>query len=171
MAKAKRFLYLVVGIVIVIGILFVAINNYSFLFSRHVNGEIVGVERVTPPVAIVGSQEMQTAGGLFSFAVAIRDEAGVIHTASSEDRQWAIARPGFCADAVFYPYPFWNLEKRGTYMNARLIQLRDCASKSPVAPGAQAVPQVPAGAPGAEGVGTPSSVATPPTFVPSAGTH
>ncbi len=130
MGKAKSLLYSVLGVVVLIGIVLVVINNYSFIFSHHVTGEIIAVERVSMPVAIMNGAS-QSVPGMFSFAVAIRDATGVIHTASTEDRQWAVAKPGFCADAVFYPYPFWNLEKRGTYMNARLVQLSDCASKAP----------------------------------------
>ncbi len=132
-AKAKRLLYLVLGVIVFVIAAFAVITNYSFIFSRHVSGEIVGVERVMTPVMINNGPGVKTQDGQFSFAVAIRDASGIIHTASSEDRQWAIAHTGFCADAIFYPYPFWDLEKRGTYMNARLIQLRDCSPKSAAA--------------------------------------
>ena len=141
MTSFKRFIYLTLAAVVVVVIGFVVINNYSIIFQRHVSGEIIGMERIAPAVAILGTQTGQLAAGTYSFAIAIRDEHGVIHTASSEDRQLAVARPGFCADAIFYPYPFWNFEKAGTYMNARLIQLRDCPPKVgliPSAPGSSA---------------------------------
>ena len=142
MANAKRFFYLVLTVVVLVGAVFIVLNNYSYIFSRSVSGEIVAAERVMTAVTINNGPGGRPQDGQFSFAVAIRDVNGKIHTASSEDRQWAVARTGFCADAVFYPYPFWNLEKRGTYMNARLIQLRDCATKTAVA--APAAPVSPA---------------------------
>lgn len=142
MTSFKRFIYLVLAAVAVVVIAFVVINNYSLIFQRHVSGEIIGMERVAPSVAILGAQSGQLAAGTFSFAIAIRDDHGVIHTASSEDRQLAVARPGFCADAIFYPYPFWNFEKAGTYMNARLVQLRDCPPKAGLIPGSNGAPPV-----------------------------
>lgn len=136
-AFKRLFLAILAAILIVVTVGFV-FNNWGFVFSDTVDGEIIGVERVTPPVAILGSGSPTTAtAGLFSFAIAVRDGNGVIHSASSEDRQWAIAKPGFCVTAVFYPYAPWKLNKEGTYSNARLIQLRDCAKKTS-APSAEA---------------------------------
>ena len=63
---------------------------------------------------------------LFSFAVAVRQKDGAIITASSEDRQWSIARKGYCVEAKFYPYPPWQLDKAGTFFNARMIHLAEC---------------------------------------------
>lgn len=112
-------------ILVLIGVVFGFTNYYSYIFSKSVDGEIIGVERVTEPAAIIGGA--LTPQQMYSFAVAIRDkETGTIFTASSEDRQWAVAKKGFCAIAKFYPYPPWNLEKSGTYFRARLIELRDC---------------------------------------------
>lgn len=155
MNSFKKFLYLTLGAVVLVVIGLIVINNYSLIFQRHVSGEIIGMERVAPGVTVLNGQGGASTPGMFSFAVAIRDETGLIHTASTEDRQWAIARPGFCADAIFYPYPFWNFEKSGTYMNARLIQLRDCAKGTTLNGGA------PVGTPGAQGVATPSPDSTP----------
>ncbi|MNS97810.1 hypothetical protein D3C72_1321580 [compost metagenome] len=64
---------------------------------------------------------------VFSFSVGIKDaKTGIIHTSSSEDRQWAVAQPGQCAEAVYLPYPPWVLKKRGTFFGARLIKLYEC---------------------------------------------
>lgn len=109
----------IVGIIAVVGF------NYSYIFSKTVVGEIIEIERVAPETAIIGGQSIQTSA-IFSYAVAIRTENGQIFTASSEDRQWAVAKKGYCVEAVFYPYPFWNLAKAGTYFNARLTTMFDC---------------------------------------------
>ena len=108
---------------------FVCIRYYSFVFSKSIQGEIIKVERVNQGTAIIAGQPNVPASQLFSFAVAVRDKEGAIHTASSEDRQWAVAQPGQCALVRFFPYPPWDLDKAGTYFNARLLQLSDCPKK------------------------------------------
>lgn len=109
-------------------ILWAVAANYSVIFSKDVQGEITGVERVEIPVAL-----MQSAGAndinakVFSFAIGIKDmKTGEIYTASSEDRQWAVAQKGQCAEAKFLPYPPWDLSKKDTFFGARLIKLYEC---------------------------------------------
>lgn len=65
--------------------------------------------------------------------MAIKDEtSGEIFTASSEDRQWAAVQgEGLCAEAKFFPYPPWQLDKAGTYHGARLLKLWNCSEKKP----------------------------------------
>jgi hypothetical protein len=140
-AKAlRRFLILVSIGILVWGVL----SNYSFVFSKVVTGEIMEVERVTQPTAVIGST--MTPEQMFSFAVMIRSESGEIFSASSEDRQWAVAKKGYCVEARFYPYPPWNLEKTGTYFNARLVKvLADCNRAG--APKAQVPPALPTESP------------------------
>lgn len=112
-------------VVVVVGVFYLLIANYSFVFSKTVIGEILEVERVTQTEAILGGTGL-TSTQLYSFAVAIRQDNGEIFTASSEDRQWTVAKKGFCVEARFYPYPPWNFAKSGSYFNARLIKLMDC---------------------------------------------
>jgi hypothetical protein len=106
---------------------FVFVNFYSIIFSRHVTGIIIRVERVDVNVAL-----MQAAPGeklnpeLYSFAVAIKQTDGEIVTASAEDRQWSVAQAGQCAEAVYYPYPPWRFDKANTYYGARLEKLYEC---------------------------------------------
>lgn len=117
---------------IVIGILIVAViyfKNWSFIHSRKVEGVIVKVERIPLNIAMMQDSSEKINPQLFSFAVAIKDSTGEIVTASTEDRQWAVAQQGQCAEARFYPYPPWNFNKAGTYFNARLDKLWDCSSK------------------------------------------
>ena len=132
MASVKRYLkaILILLVIAILGYSFV--NFYSVLFARRVVGRIEKVERVQLNVAL-----MQTSAptknndnipnSLYSFAVAIRDDSGEIVTASAEDRQWAVAQAGQCAEAKFYPYPPWQLDKAGTYFGARLLKLHDCS--------------------------------------------
>lgn len=101
--------------------------NYSVIFSKTVVGEITAVERVEIPVALMSRTDSDITSKVFSFAIGIRDaQTGEIFTASSEDRQWAVAQVGKCAEAVFLPHPPWNLTKKGTYFGARLVRLNDC---------------------------------------------
>lgn len=166
MANFKKFTYLLLFVIFLVVVGVVVEKNYSYLFSRHIIGEIVDVQRVNSNLAIV-SNAVAADSAMFSFAVAIRDEKGTIHTASSEDRQWAVAKKGFCADAVFYPYPPWDLQSAGTYQNARLIQLRDCPpglggtiKLEPSVPEGSAPPTLPSGA---AAVHAPVPAATPTT--------
>jgi hypothetical protein len=98
---------------------------YSYMFSRRVHGVVIDVKKVNDAMAIMGGAQVNTTQ-LFSFAVAIKESSGEIAVASSEDRQWAVVSAGKCAEAVYFPYPPWNLEKADTYYGARLIKLYDC---------------------------------------------
>ncbi|HEX4926169.1 MAG TPA: hypothetical protein VFV50_18895 [Bdellovibrionales bacterium] len=121
----KSWLLLVILILVLISSGYVLINYYSFVFARTVTGEIVAVEKITDNTAILSGRQVDPSQ-LFSYAVAIKGLDGEIVTASSEDRQWAVAQKGQCAEAKFYPYPPWDLDKAGTYHNARLRRLFDC---------------------------------------------
>ncbi len=124
----KKFARIFVFILISAALCFVYVEYYQYIFSRKVSGEVVEVERVTDPTAIIGT--VPTAQ-IFSFAIAIKEKTGDIVTASSEDRQWALVKRGMCVDAIYYPYPPWNLDKGGTFYNARLVRLMECAGKTP----------------------------------------
>jgi hypothetical protein len=103
------------------------LSNYSILFSKTIVGEVIGVERVELPVALLAKSGADISSQVFSFAIAIKDpKLGEIYTASSEDRQWAVVQKGQCAEAVYLPYPPWNFNKKGTYFGARLIRLFEC---------------------------------------------
>ena len=105
---------------------FVVVNYYSYIFAKVVIGEVIRVEHVSQTEAVIASRSTPSYQ-LFSYAIAIRDHQGVIHTASSEDRQWAVVSPGQCAKAKFFPYPPWRLDKGNTYFGARLEELKDCS--------------------------------------------
>lgn len=125
-----KFLKLGFFSIVFIALLWTVLANYSVIFSKTVQGEITGVERIELPVALMTSRNADMATKIFSFAIGIRDEAsGIIYTASSEDRQWAVAERGQCAEAVFLPYPPWNLTKKDTYYGARLVKLYECPPK------------------------------------------
>ncbi|MEW6057285.1 MAG: hypothetical protein AB1540_11805 [Bdellovibrionota bacterium] len=122
--KIKLFLAILSVFIVAAG--FIAVRFYSFVFAKNVKGEIVGIERVTQPSAIISGQTPIPPSQIFSFAVAVRDETGEITTSSSEDRQWAVAQKGQCVEAKFLRYPPWDLEKSGTFFGARLVRLFDC---------------------------------------------
>lgn len=125
--KKKWILPTLIAVIVLGGAGFVCIKYYTYVFSKTITGEIVRVERVTQPQAIIGGDVPREQ--IFSFAVAVRDEKGEIHTSSSEDRQWAVATPGQCAQVKMFPYAPWELEKGSTYYNARLERLFDCPKK------------------------------------------
>ncbi len=129
MATIWKLLKLLVGLAIVGSLLWIIAVNYSVIFSKTVRGEVTAIERVEIPVALVSRGE-DISSKVFSFAVGIKDEkTGEIFTASSEDRQWAVVRPGQCAEAVYLPYPPWDFRRKGTYYGARLVNLSDCPVK------------------------------------------
>ena len=119
----KKIIFIFIVIVFTIGTGYLTIRYYSYIFAVKVEGRIEAVERVTQPTAILGEIPSSQ---VFSFAVAMKNYNGEIYTASSEDRQWAIAKVGMCATAKFFPYPPWEFDKAGTYFGARLVKLRDC---------------------------------------------
>ena len=97
---------------------FVCFKFYSYVFSKPVDGEVLRVERVSQPEALIANGRAMPAEQLFSFAVAIRDGKGEIHTASSEDRQWAVVQAGQCARRSFTP------TRRGTWTNQARSTMR-----------------------------------------------
>lgn len=120
----KVFLNRILIFIVVIGIGYGFVAFYPYIFSKKIKGTVVGVDHIPINVAVINGNQQGLTPQVFSFSVAIQDpNSSEILTASSEDRQWAVVKPGQCAVAEFFPYPPWNLKKQGTYMNARLIQL------------------------------------------------
>ncbi len=115
-------LLVLVVVLAAVGALF--INYYSYIFSRVVSGPVKKVERVDSQMIFAARAGEAPNPQVFSFAVSIEDQkTGEIVVASTEDRQWAAVEPGQCATARFYPYPFWDVDKAGTFHNARLLHL------------------------------------------------
>mgnify|MGYP000264064794 CR=1 FL=1 len=81
---------LAITVLVLIAAVSVSIRYYSYVFSRHVKGEVVGIDRVTQPSAVFSTGGQIPASQIFSFAVAIKETNGEILTASTEDRQWAV---------------------------------------------------------------------------------
>ena len=123
----KAALITLIVVLLLVGTGAVTYKFYPYIFAKNVKGRILRVERVNRTEAIITSGRDVPPEQLFSFAVSIRDDKGEIHTASSEDRQWAVAQEGQCAEAKFLRYPFWDLASAGTFFGARLIRLSDCS--------------------------------------------
>lgn len=127
----------IVFVVLLIGLLsvssFFGVKYYSYLFAKVIVGEVFRVERVSPADSIIASKNTP-ASQLFSFSVAMRDSKGEIHVATTEDRQWAVVSPGQCAEARFFRYPPWQLDKAGTFFGARLERLFECDAGTGVDP-------------------------------------
>lgn len=126
--KLLGYLKSMIVLVLLLGLGWGFVNFYSYIFSRKVVGVIEKVERVDLNVSLLqqATASQKVSSDLFSFAVAIKEDTGEIVTASSEDRQWAVAKQGQCVEARYYPYPPWKLDKSGTYFGARLLKLTDC---------------------------------------------
>lgn len=126
-SKKKGILLLITFFIfIIIGIsIYISVQYYSLVFSVVIKGEVLRVERVITTETVILGPKVPTEQ-IFSFALAIRDFKDEIHTASSEDRQWAIVKEKQCVEAKFFPYPPWKFEKSGTYYGARLLKLFDC---------------------------------------------
>lgn len=125
--KFTKFVFILIILVL---LSWAVIANYSVIFSKSVVGEVINVEKVEVPVALMARADSVT-GKVFTFAVAIREhKTGEIFTSISEERQWAVVHPGQCAEAIYLPYPPWDLTKRGTYFGARYTRLYDCPAKA-----------------------------------------
>ena len=111
------------------GSLYFGVTYYSWIFAARVEGDVLEVARVTDPTAILGSNV--TNEQMFSFSLMIRDKTGEIFTASSEDRQWQVIKKGCRIQAVLYRYPFWELNKGGTFFNARVDKVLSCPEAAP----------------------------------------
>ncbi len=121
----KKYLFYLVGLLLLVGIGYTAVRYYSYVFARDVKGQVIGIDRVTQPDTVIGGRTLPAAQ-LYSFAIAIKNDKGEIITASSEDRQWAVVEKGQCVEAKYFPYPPWQFDKGGTYFGARLLKLYDC---------------------------------------------
>ncbi len=107
----------------------VVVKNYSYIFSKTVEGQVYEIRRVNQPNLVVGNATMVNPGIMHSYAVAIRTLDGKIVTASGEDRKWEVVQKGICVNATFYPYPPWDFEKGGTYARARLNEMKECSGE------------------------------------------
>jgi hypothetical protein len=124
----KKFFQMLSVLIVIIFLCVGLVTYWPYIFARTVNGVISDVQRVAPPALVVGGGLVEASSReLFSYAVAIKEKSGEIVTASSEDRQWAVAQPGQCAEAKYYPYPPWKFDKSGTYFGARLLKLHVCS--------------------------------------------
>ena len=142
--------FILVLILVVVGAL--VVNNYSWVFSKRVLGQVVDVERVTDPIAVYGSRV--TEAQMYSYSILIQGNDGHLYASSSEDRQCQVVKKGYCVDALLFRYPPWVLEKAGTFFNARLKDVTIC-------PGQTTLPQ---NTPGPAG---PQTEPPPHTTVPS----
>lgn len=115
MEKWKRWLISFLAFVLLLGGGYVVVVYYSYVFSKSVEGRVVGVKR---------EDRYEE-----SYVVAIRTQDGNIYTTHSEDAQWALVRVGQCAKAKYLPYPPWNFKESGTYFGAKLLNLRECTEE------------------------------------------
>ncbi|MAV91336.1 MAG: hypothetical protein CL676_07925 [Bdellovibrionaceae bacterium] len=127
MKSLKNLLLIVLLMFLVVGAGFFVIFNYSWVFSKTIQGEIIEMERITEPTAILGAQTKESQ--IHSYAVLIQDRDGEMYTSSAEDRQWQVAKKGYCVIATLYRYPPWDLNKGGTFFNARVRKLYRCPGK------------------------------------------
>ncbi|MCC6138485.1 MAG: hypothetical protein IT287_07615 [Bdellovibrionaceae bacterium] len=144
MSKVRTFLKYIIAVVVVLFVGLGVVKNYSWLFAKSVEGEVFKVERVTNPTMVVNSQAGTSSAMMHSFAVAVKTADGMIYTASTEDRQWAVVVPGCMVKALFFRYPFWELDKGGTYFNARLDEMKCPSAAAPAVQAPETAAPVPA---------------------------
>ena len=126
----KKLLTILVILLLLIGSGVILFQFYPYIFAKDVEGRILKVERVTQPDTVISSGGGSVPSDqMFSFAVAIKDRKGEIHTASSIDRQWAVAQVSQCVEVKFLRYAPWQLETAGTFFGARLLRLFDCPTE------------------------------------------
>jgi hypothetical protein len=127
MRTIKKYFYILMSFVFLGFGGYIFVTYYSYIFAKHVVGQVYEIRRVNQPNLVVGSA---TAGFnpdiMHSYAVAIRTLSGEIFTSSGSDRKWEVVQKGICVKASFYPYPPWDFEKGGTYSRARLNEMMEC---------------------------------------------
>lgn len=128
MASFRSAIKLIVVVTLVGAAIAFVIMNWAWVFSKKVKGEIINVERVTDPAMIMSART--TEAQIHSYSILIQAEDGKLYTASSEDRQWQVAKKGYCVEARLYRYPPWRLSLANTFFNARLLELSVCPGKS-----------------------------------------
>lgn len=134
MKSVKGFLRTMLILLVLAGAIAFVVINYSWVFSKRVKGEVVDVQRVTAPTAILGSKVSESQ--MYSYSILIQGEDGRLYSAASEDRQWQVVKKGYCVDALLYRYPPWRIDQGNTFFNARVEQIRIC-------PGQKALPDAP----------------------------
>lgn len=108
-----RWIALLLGIVLLVGSVVAIFRYYPVIFSQTVDGRVVAVHRATT-------------GEADTFVVAVRGADGKIRSAEGSDPRWALVSVGQCASARFFPAPPWDLELRGSFTRATLLNPRDC---------------------------------------------
>lgn len=129
MKKLKNAAMLLVVILILVSVGFFVVNNWGYVFSKVVTGEVLNVERVTDPQAIITSRVTREQLHLYSILM-LNNTDGKMYAATSEDPQWQSIKKGFCVQARLYRYPPWRLSLANTYYNARILDPSACAAKS-----------------------------------------
>ena len=125
----KKYFYILMSFALIGFVGYAFVVYYSYVFAKTVEGQVFEIRRVNQPSMVVGSASVVNPSIMHSYAVAIRTLNGEIITASGEDRKCEVVRKGLCANATFYPYPPWNLEKGGTFFNARLNEIKECSGE------------------------------------------
>lgn len=132
MRQMKSAIKLVIVILLTAGALWFVVDNWSWVFSKRVKGEIINVERVTEQTAILGNRV--TEAQMHTYSILIQGEDGRMYTSASEDSQWQVAKKGYCVEALLYRYPPWRLSLAGNFFNARLVELSQCKGKTQAPP-------------------------------------
>lgn len=130
----KKFMYLVLLLVFFGVVGYLVVVNYSFLFSKKVEGQVIAVDRVTHSNMVMGNAVVKASNVLHLFAVSVKNDKGEIFIGRSEDPQWSIVQKGNCVTAVYYPYPPWQLDKANTYFNVILKAMKECPAGTPPPP-------------------------------------
>lgn len=146
MQKLKGAVIMLAVLIVIVGAGFFVVTNWGFVFSKVVTGEVLNVERVNDPQAIITSRVTREQLHLYSILLH-NDSDNKMYAATSEDPQWQSIKKGFCVQARLYRYPPWRLSLANTYYNARILDPSACPVKpsaedeKPALPEDQAGPQ------------------------------
>ena len=125
----KNLSLLLIGLTLALGV-FGFFYFYSYIFVRHISGEIVHIEAIgqlnAPGAVLPPAPIPAPSSSTALFAIAIQEKNGDILTAMSASKEWVVAEKGQCVEAKLFPYPPWKLGKAGSYFEVQLLKLKAC---------------------------------------------
>lgn len=125
MKSLKSLIVVLIGAFVILLASGLFIQHYSWLFAKRIRGQVIEIESSAVPSTQTTNGSSETAPTTV-FTVLIEASDGKMYTSTTTDEQWKVVRKGYCAQVLLYRYPPWDLERAGTFFNARLRQLYRC---------------------------------------------
>lgn len=125
MKSLKSLILVLIGALVILLASGLFIQHYSWIFAKNIRGEVIEIESSAIPSTPPANGSSETASTTV-FTVLIEASDGKMYTSTTTDEQWKVVRKGYCVQVLLYRYPPWDLERAGTFFNARLRQLYRC---------------------------------------------